>query len=114
MVSILKALKSNLRLRTVHSFMMTLCLALAVSNCALVSPIPEHDKDELEKHYILVHEEGFPVRIEPGVLWDSRKEMTITEFDEGSTKFLGRSRHLPLRRCRSINLFDSCFSSTVD
>ena len=69
--------------------MMTLCLALAVSNCALVSPIPEHDKDELEKHYILVHEEGFPVRIEPGVLWDSRKEMTITEFDERIDKILG-------------------------
>jgi pimeloyl-ACP methyl ester carboxylesterase len=81
MLSVLGARKSNLRSGKIRSLMTILCLGLAASNCALISPIPEHNKEELEKHYILVHEEGFPVRIEPGVLWDSRIEMTTVDYD---------------------------------
>jgi hypothetical protein len=48
-----------------------------------------HDEKKLKNHYILVHEEGFPVRIEPGVFWDSRTEMNNVEFNERIDKILG-------------------------
>jgi len=43
----------------------------------------------LEKHYILVHEEGFPVRIKPGILWDSRTEMNNGDFHQRIDQILG-------------------------
>jgi pimeloyl-ACP methyl ester carboxylesterase len=77
----LRVLDSKLRLPSARSSITTCFIALTLSGCALLSPIPPHNKQELEKHYILIHEEGFPVRIKPGVLWDSRIEMNTIDYD---------------------------------
>ncbi len=57
-------------------------ISVWLSACALISPIPKHDEMDLERHYILIHEEGYPVTIQHGVLWDSRIAMNTVEFSK--------------------------------
>jgi pimeloyl-ACP methyl ester carboxylesterase len=78
----LRSLDSKLRLPTAHAFIAALFIAFTASGCALLWPIPAHDEKELKKHYILVHEEGFPIRIGPGVFRYSRTEMDTGDYDK--------------------------------
>lgn len=61
-----------------------------LSACSLISPIPKHNEADLERHYILIHEEGYPVSIQHGVLWDSRKAMNTVEFNKRIDQILAQ------------------------
>ena len=84
-----------------------------LSACSLISPIPKHNEADLERHYILIHEEGYPVSIQHGVLWDSRKAMNTVEFTRESIKSLHRFKLQPLKRWLSRNPFVYFFLSTA-
>ncbi|HKA19591.1 MAG TPA: hypothetical protein VKN18_14975 [Blastocatellia bacterium] len=82
MVFVSRVLSSKLRLRMAHVFVATWFISFTLSGCALVSPIPPDTEKKLERHYIFIHEEGFPIRIEPGVFRYSRIELTTIDYDK--------------------------------